>query len=412
MAGDRVGLAGEHVAHRAVAERRLAHEQLAAERPAQLHRAVEEAAGDRGQGGRRQAREAHGAQGGTREHDPRDEWDGTQDERVHAPLPVVLAEAGQGGDDDRHPRDAAAHRRDGTGGEQRGRDPPPPPVHEREGDDDHEHAEACVAELRDDDAAGEALRHLARRGVSDDAQLASGGHDDLGDGVLDAEQGGGPAGPAWCSWVRSHDRMLRPRGSAAGPVGAPRTATWVGPRRDLRRTSPRAPRPTLVIVLPRVHTWLDRHPAAGDAGVAVVLLLFCLSTFVGGERDAGVVDVVFTVLLCAPLAVRRRAPVATFAAVMVLCAAELLLVDSFLAANAAALVALYTLVVYAPRPLAAAGVCVALAGTVPFALHFDDLGSSDDARLGRDDRAPPAGGAPRRPHARGARAAGRGRGVR
>ena len=126
-----------------------------------------------------------------------------------------------------------------------------------------------------------------------------------------------------------------------------------------------------------MHTWLDRHPAAGDAGVAVVLLLFCLSTFVGSERDAGVVDVVFTVLLCAPLVVRRRAPVAMFAAVMVLCGAELLLVDSFLAANAAALIALYTLVVYAPRPLAAAGVCVALAGTVPFALHFDDLGSSE-----------------------------------
>ena len=181
--------------------------------------------------------------------------------------------------------------------------------------------------------------------------------------------------------ARGFDRMtgmLRPRGWAAGPVGATRTATWVGPRRDLRRTSPRAPRPTLVIVLPRVHTWLDRHPAAGDAGVAVVLLLFCLSTFVGGERDAGVVDVVFTVLLCAPLAVRRRAPVATFAAVMVLCGAELLLVDSFLAANAAALIALYTLVVYAPRPLAAAGVCVALAGTVPFALHFDDLSESSE----------------------------------
>ena len=73
-----------------------------------------------------------------------------------------------------------------------------------------------------------------------------------------------------------------------------------------------------------------------------------------------------------------RAPVATFAAVMVLCGAELLLVDSFLAANVAALVALYTLVVYAPRPLAAAGVCVALAGTVPFALHFDDLSTSSE----------------------------------
>jgi signal transduction histidine kinase len=131
-------------------------------------------------------------------------------------------------------------------------------------------------------------------------------------------------------------------------------------------------------VLPRVHSWLDRHPAAGDAGVAAVLLLFCLSTFVGGEQDAGVVDVVFTVLLCAPLAVRRRAPVVTFAAVMVLCAAELALVDSFLAANAAALIALYTLVVYAPRPLAAAGVGVALAGTVPFALHFDDLSRSSE----------------------------------
>ena len=94
-------------------------------------------------------------------------------------------------------------------------------------------------------------------------------------------------------------------------------------------------------------------------------------------------DVVFTVLLCAPLAVRRRAPVAMFAAVMVLCGAELLLVDSFLAANVAALIALYTLVVYAPRRLAAAGVCVALAGTVPFALHFDDLAVVRDARLGR-----------------------------
>ena len=207
--------------------------------------------------------------------------------------------------------------------------------------------------------------------------------------------------------------MLRQRGSVAGRVRAPPTATWVGPRRDLRRTSPRAPRPTLVIVLSRVHSWLDRHPAAGDAGVAVVLLLFCLSTFVGGQQGAGAVDLVFTVLLCAPLAVRRRAPVATFAAVMVLCAAELLLVDSFLAANVAALVALYTLVVYAPRPLAAAGVCVALAGTVPFALHFDDLStSSETLDLGRADRASPAGGAARRPDARGARAAGCRCGVR
>ena len=202
--------------------------------------------------------------------------------------------------------------------------------------------------------------------------------------------------------------MLRP--TRVGRGSRPRASD-----RDLGRTPARpaadlaaCARPTLVIVLSRVHSWLDRHPAAGDAGVAVVLLLFCLSTFVGGERDAGAVDLVFTVLLCAPLAVRRRAPVATFAAVMVLCAAELLLVDSFLAANVAALVALYTLVVYAPRPLAAAACRVAARRHRPVrAALRRPLDIVGDARLGRADRASPlAGGAARRPDARGARAAG------
>jgi signal transduction histidine kinase len=128
-------------------------------------------------------------------------------------------------------------------------------------------------------------------------------------------------------------------------------------------------------VLARVHSWLDRHPAGGDAGVALVVIAFSLTALVG-QTSPGALGWIFTFALGAPLAVRRRWPIASFAAVMLLCGAELLLVDEFLAANVAALVSLYTLVGYAPRRIAAAGVAVALAGTVPFALHFDEFSQS------------------------------------
>jgi signal transduction histidine kinase len=128
-----------------------------------------------------------------------------------------------------------------------------------------------------------------------------------------------------------------------------------------------------------VHRWLDRHPTGGDAGIALVVLAFCLTTLVGESADAGVVDVVLTALLCAPLALRRRAPVVAFAAVMLLCGVELVLAHTFLAANVAALFALYSLVAYGPRRLAAAGTAIALTGAVPFALHFDDLSGSGTA---------------------------------
>jgi signal transduction histidine kinase len=92
-------------------------------------------------------------------------------------------------------------------------------------------------------------------------------------------------------------------------------------------------------VLARVHNWLDRHPTAGDACIALVVFGFSLSTLVGSTADARAVDIVLTVLLCAPLVVRRRAPILAFAAVMLACGAELALVDDFLAANGAALAA-------------------------------------------------------------------------
>jgi signal transduction histidine kinase len=122
-------------------------------------------------------------------------------------------------------------------------------------------------------------------------------------------------------------------------------------------------------VLGRAHSWFDRHPMAGDAALAAVVMALALSTFANSRYDATAAAIVVSMLLVAPLALRRSAPVAAFAAVMLACAAELLLVDQFLAATGAALIALYALVAYAPRALAAAGYAVTLAGAVAFALR-------------------------------------------
>ena len=112
-------------------------------------------------------------------------------------------------------------------------------------------------------------------------------------------------------------------------------------------------------------------PSSGTRCSPCTLLVFSLSTL----RDPSAAEVAFSLLLSAPLVLRRRAPVATFAVVMVICAAQLVFVDRFLAANVAALVALYTLVAYAPRRLATIGCGVALAGTVPMVARVDDFTS-------------------------------------
>ncbi len=131
----------------------------------------------------------------------------------------------------------------------------------------------------------------------------------------------------------------------------------------------------LRLVLGRGHNWLDRHPVASDSALAVTVLVFCASTLFGDEVEPSAAELAWTVLLVAPLVLRRRAPVAVFAAVMLACAGQLVFVDRFLAANAAALIALYTLVAYGPRRLAAIGFGVALAGTVPMVALVNDFTS-------------------------------------
>src|SRR5262245_30274758 len=102
-------------------------------------------------------------------------------------------------------------------------------------------------------------------------------------------------------------------------------------------------------VLRSLHSRLDRHPLAADAALAATVLILSLSTFTNERYDARAPALVLSVLLCAPLVLRRRAPVAVFAAVMLGCLAALVFADELLAATGSALVALYTLVAYAPR---------------------------------------------------------------
>ena len=61
-------------------------------------------------------------------------------------------------------------------------------------------------------------------------------------------------------------------------------------------------------MLGRAYHWLDRHPAAADVALALVVLAFSVSTMTGERNDATPAALTLTVLLIAPLALRRRAP--------------------------------------------------------------------------------------------------------
>lgn len=126
-------------------------------------------------------------------------------------------------------------------------------------------------------------------------------------------------------------------------------------------------------VIAAVQRWFERHTVATDALLAAALLTVSFFT-VGTEGSAGGTGAfLLNIALVAPLPWRRRAPVLVFAAVMLVCLAQLALVDDLLAGDYAALVALYTLFGYGPsRRLGLVGAGCALAGVVMCALRWTD----------------------------------------
>ncbi len=98
----------------------------------------------------------------------------------------------------------------------------------------------------------------------------------------------------------------------------------------------------------RFARWYDERPVAGDACLAVVLLLaFVLPSDLSSDEDV-VAGLAFSVALLATVPFRRRAPVAVFCAVSVLCLAQLAVLDHIVAGDVVALIAVYTVVAYGP----------------------------------------------------------------
>jgi len=125
-------------------------------------------------------------------------------------------------------------------------------------------------------------------------------------------------------------------------------------------------------VVPRLARWYDERPITGDACLAVLLLVaFVLPSDLAAESDPGV-DVLFSVALLACVPFRRRAPVAVFVAVSVLCLVQIALLDHVVAGSVVALIAVYTVVAYGPgtRVGVAATACTAV-GAALGAVRWD-----------------------------------------
>ena len=143
-------------------------------------------------------------------------------------------------------------------------------------------------------------------------------------------------------------------------------------------------------MLKRLHAWFDRYPAAGDGVLVAAVIAGVASELLTGKVTATdppeavtTADVVFSVALVAPLVWARRAPVAVFAFVMVVCLVQFVVLDHVLAAQLAPLVATYSLVAYAESPrLKLIGVGVALAGGLFVSFRATLPGALDNVVLG------------------------------
>ena len=122
----------------------------------------------------------------------------------------------------------------------------------------------------------------------------------------------------------------------------------------------------------RLAGWLQERPFAVDIALAGLIGFVTVVLPAGSGSywpDEGL-TLVLGVLLVAPLAWRRRAPVAAAAVVVVAGLLELVLSADFLAANYAALVMVYSLAAYAPRWAGRAGLGVGLAGALLAAVRY------------------------------------------
>jgi signal transduction histidine kinase len=109
--------------------------------------------------------------------------------------------------------------------------------------------------------------------------------------------------------------------------------------------------------------WYDERPVAGDACLAALMLLFVLPSDLGAYRGAEYLAFSLALVACVPF--RRRAPVAVFAAVSLVCLVHLAVLERNVAGDFVVLIALYTVVAYGPSTrVGAAATACAVAGAL------------------------------------------------
>jgi signal transduction histidine kinase len=146
----------------------------------------------------------------------------------------------------------------------------------------------------------------------------------------------------------------------------------------------------LIPVLKRLHRLFDRYPVAADGALVGAVLVVVASELLTGKITSieppvsvSTADVVFSLALVTPLFWARRAPVAVFALVMLICLAQFVTTDHVLAAQLAPLVAIYSLVAYgSSRRLELLGLAVALVGGVFVSFRATLPGALDNVVLG------------------------------
>ncbi|MCF6508620.1 sensor histidine kinase [Blastococcus sp. MG754426] len=116
--------------------------------------------------------------------------------------------------------------------------------------------------------------------------------------------------------------------------------------------------------------WLRDRPFVVDTALAALIGLVTVVLPAGTYWSSQGASFLVGVLLVAPLAWRRRAPVPAAAVVVAAGLLELLVSDQFLAANYAALVMVYSLAAYAPRWAGQTGLAVGLVGAVLASLRY------------------------------------------
>ena len=124
-------------------------------------------------------------------------------------------------------------------------------------------------------------------------------------------------------------------------------------------------------VISRFARWYDARPVAGDVCLAALLAAFVVPADLSSP-DTPLADLAFSLALLACVPFRRRAPVAVFVAVSLICLAQLAVLDHIVAGDFVALIALYTVVAYGPgRPISGLATACAVIGAVLAALRWE-----------------------------------------